>query len=191
MGFQITVFLTLIVYIEGISKDIPVPREMSAAPNLLHFFIVAILVNGFSMLITTMSLVMHHASSGLDMSKWQAKFAIYVSYFFNKFPGVDLPPSKLPPFLFQLLNRTPPDDMEPKKKCFGFGCWYIREKPILGQKINQTEEARLLVTNIPKKEEKDPKQLAIDYYAQIVNYFCFACKSSACIMIMTHMSHMI
>ena len=86
MGFQITVFLTLIVYIEGISKDIPITKEMNAAPRLLHFFIVSILVCGLSMCVTTVTLVMSHAAQGLEMSKWQAKFCIIASYIFHKIP---------------------------------------------------------------------------------------------------------
>ena len=86
MGFQITVFLTLIVYIEGISQKIPVTKEMNGAPRLLHFFIVAILVSGISMCVSTITLVLTHASAGLEMSKWQAQFCIIVSNVFHRLP---------------------------------------------------------------------------------------------------------
>ena len=56
MGFQITVMLTLVVYIEGLSQNLPIMQNINQAPRLLHFFIVSIVVIAVSILVTTVSL---------------------------------------------------------------------------------------------------------------------------------------
>ena len=50
MGFQITVMLTLVVYIEGLSNNLPIMQTIQNAPRLLHFFVLSIIVVALSIL---------------------------------------------------------------------------------------------------------------------------------------------
>ena len=110
MGFQITVMLTLVVYIEGLSQNLPIMQNINQAPRLLHFFIVSIVVIAVSILVTTVSLVISHAAAGFEMTEWQAWCGIKIADGLNRIPGVHLPPSALPPYLFKILDREPPHE---------------------------------------------------------------------------------
>ena len=98
--------------------------------------------------------------------------------------GVHLPPSNLPPYIFEILERERPRDLKSERKICGFECWYQKSDSILGRSWDadkrmlkaDADERNLLVSNVPKvpkSDQKDARVVALEYYAQLVNYFVF------------------
>ena len=155
MGFQITVMLTLVVYIEGLGNDMPIMQDMSQAPRLLHFFVANIVAIAASMIVTTASLVFSHAAKGFEMTKWQAWFCIKCADGLNRIPCVSMPPSSIPPYLFRVIEQIPPADPTPQSSCCGFDCWLKSYKP-----DNDPQDDPIFKTiccYCLQKEEKEPK----------------------------------
>ena len=50
MGYQITLFLTLIVYLELVRYSVPIPKDLSDAPKLATFFVIIIILLGFTIM---------------------------------------------------------------------------------------------------------------------------------------------
>ena len=42
MGYQVTLFLTLVVYLELVSQSVPIPEDTTSVPKLVIFFIIII-----------------------------------------------------------------------------------------------------------------------------------------------------
>ena len=50
LGFQVTLLLTVVIYIDYLQNNIPVFDSFSQTPNLLIYFVVLILLMTFSLL---------------------------------------------------------------------------------------------------------------------------------------------
>merc|ERR1712062_690817 len=63
MGYQMTLFLTLIVYLEIKSHSVPVPENSTSISKLIIFFIVIIILLVLCILVTAITLVVHHETA--------------------------------------------------------------------------------------------------------------------------------
>ena len=48
MGYQITLFLTLMVYLDVVSDSVPIPSDMSTVPIIVVLFMVIIVILAFT-----------------------------------------------------------------------------------------------------------------------------------------------
>ena len=60
MGLQITVLLTMVIFVEVLQTNIPVFGFLDKTPVILVYFIVTILLLCFCLLLTTFTLFLHH-----------------------------------------------------------------------------------------------------------------------------------
>ena len=62
MGLQITVLLTMIIYVEVLQTNIPVFDSYSNTPMILVYFIITILMICFCLLLTSLTLFLYHVN---------------------------------------------------------------------------------------------------------------------------------
>ena len=63
MGFQVTLLLTVVVYVEFLQNNIPPFSSIEETPALLKFFVVLIILLTLSLIITTYTLFLYHLNS--------------------------------------------------------------------------------------------------------------------------------
>ena len=99
MGFQITLLLTVVIYVEYLQDKIPVSYSWEKAPYLLQFFVVMILVIAASLigkaffglfstkrfLVTTHTLFLYHVNSyeSPNFTRGQALVSVGIAKFCN------------------------------------------------------------------------------------------------------------
>merc|ERR1739838_279032 len=101
LGFQVTLLLTVVIYIDYLQNNIPVFDSVGKTPNLLLFFVVMILLMTLSLLVTTHTLFLYHVNSyeSQNFSKSESKVSVGLSkmYSYMSFNMwvVDVPPKVL------------------------------------------------------------------------------------------------
>lgn len=85
MGLQITVLLTMVIYVEVLQTNIPVFDTMGNTPLILSYFIVTILVICFCLLVSTHTLFLYHVNEyeSKNFSKSEAKVSLAFATFCN------------------------------------------------------------------------------------------------------------
>ena len=85
MGLQITVLLTMVIYVEVLQTNIPVFDAIGSTPLMLSYFIVTILVICFCLLVSTHTLFLYHVNEyeSKNFSKTEAKISLGLAKFFN------------------------------------------------------------------------------------------------------------
>ena len=85
MGLQITVLLTMVIYVEVLQTNIPVFDAFENTPLILSYFIVTILVICFCLLVSTHTLFLYHVNEyeSKNFSKTEAKISLGLAKFFN------------------------------------------------------------------------------------------------------------
>ena len=78
MGLQITVLLTMVIYIETLETRIPVFDSFDNTPMILNYFVVTILTISGCMLVTTLTLFLHYVSEyeSQNFSETEAKISL-------------------------------------------------------------------------------------------------------------------
>ena len=66
MGYQITLFLVLIVYLDVISDRVPIPNDINDIPKIVIFFVVIIILLGFTVSVTAVTMVVHFETGWQD-----------------------------------------------------------------------------------------------------------------------------
>ena len=86
MGLQITVLLTMVIYVEILQNNIPVFDSYGNTPLMLVYFIVTICVICFCLLVSTHTLFLYHVNSyeSINFSKTEAKISLIFAKYFNK-----------------------------------------------------------------------------------------------------------
>merc|ERR1739838_1230648 len=98
LGFQVTLLLTVVIYIDYLQNNIPVFDSLGKTPNLLIFFVTMILLMTLSLLVTTHTLFLYHVNSyeSQNFSKSEAKVSVGLSKMFTfmtfKIWEIDVPP---------------------------------------------------------------------------------------------------
>jgi len=81
MGYQLTLFLVLIVYLQIISDQVPIPSDISSVPKLVISFIFIILLLGFAISVTAITMVLHFETGWVDTDeKKLAEWEVNLSY---------------------------------------------------------------------------------------------------------------
>ena len=85
IGLQITILLTMVIYVETLQNSIPVFDSYGNSPLMLTYFIITICVICFCLLISTHTLILHHVHSyeSNNFSKTEATFALGMTRFLN------------------------------------------------------------------------------------------------------------
>ena len=114
MGLQITILLTMVIYVEVLQNNIPVFDSYGNSPLMLTYFIVTICVICFNLLVSTHTLFIYHVNSyeSRNFSKSEARIALGLSRFFNAICcGVW---EIEPPSLVIEITEHPTDDLHTK-----------------------------------------------------------------------------
>ena len=87
MGLQITVLLTMIIYVQVLQTTIPVFDSYSNTPMILMYFIITILMICFCLLLTTFTLFLYHVNEyeSKNFSRMEAKCSIVMAKVVNAF----------------------------------------------------------------------------------------------------------
>ena len=87
MGLQITVLLTMIIYVEVLQTNIPVFDSYSNTPMILVYFIITILMICFCLLLTSLTLFLYHVNEyeSKNFSRMEAKCSIVITKIVNVF----------------------------------------------------------------------------------------------------------
>ncbi|CAG5079167.1 Oidioi.mRNA.OKI2018_I69.PAR.g9188.t1.cds [Oikopleura dioica] len=90
LGFQVTMLLTMIVYLDVLSRNgsrICASDDISIAPRLLIMFLIIAIGSVFAHIIITMNLWCHDKTSDrvFTFDRWRAKFALRCAKFFQVF----------------------------------------------------------------------------------------------------------
>ena len=99
MGYQITLFLVLIVYLEVISDRVPIPNDLSEVPKIVIFFVLIIIMLGFTVSITAVTMVVHFETGWRDtdqkkLTEFEVKLCYGLAQIFNvlfKCLKIDIP----------------------------------------------------------------------------------------------------
>ena len=85
MGFQVTLLLTVVVYVEFLQDNIPPFSTIDDTPDLLKFFVVLIFLLALSLLITTYTLFLYHLNSyeTKNFSRREAQVSRFLAKCFN------------------------------------------------------------------------------------------------------------
>ena len=85
MGLQITVLLSMVIYVDFLQATVPVFDAFGSSPNVLNFFIVAILMLCVCLLVSTHTLFIYNVSEyeSKNFSKTEAKISIGLAKMFN------------------------------------------------------------------------------------------------------------
>merc|ERR1739838_1288584 len=85
LGFQVTLLLTVVIYIDYLQNNIPVFDSLGKTPNLLLFFVIMILLMTLSLLVTTHTLFLYHVNSyeSQNFSKSEASVSLVLAKLFN------------------------------------------------------------------------------------------------------------
>ena len=85
MGLQITVLLTMVIFVEVLQTNIPVFGFLDKTPVILIYFIVTILLLCFCLLLTTFTLFLHHINEydSKNFSKTEAKISVFIARLLN------------------------------------------------------------------------------------------------------------
>jgi len=87
MGLQITILLTMVIYIDLLQDNMPVFDAYGNSPLLLNYFIVTIVANCLCLLVSTHTLFLYHVSEyeSVNFSASEAKTNIFLARVFNIF----------------------------------------------------------------------------------------------------------
>ena len=114
MGLQITVLLTMVIYVEVLQSNIPVFDSYGNTPLMLTYFIVTICVICICLLVSTHTLFLYHVNSyeSKNFSKSEAKISLFLAKIFNRLScGIwDIEP----PQLVIDITQHPTDDLHLK-----------------------------------------------------------------------------
>ena len=85
MGLQITVLLTMIIYVENLQTKIPVFDSYPNTPMILVYFIITILMICFCLLLTSFTLFLYHVNEyeSKNFSRMEAKCSIVIAKIVN------------------------------------------------------------------------------------------------------------
>ena len=83
MGLQITLLLTLVVFIQLLQDEVPVWQLYRNTPKILVYFVVVMVVMSFTIIISVWTLYLHHMNDEElhNFGPIRAKIAIYLAYF--------------------------------------------------------------------------------------------------------------
>ena len=85
MGFQITLLLTVVVYVEYLQNNIPTFSTIEETPALLQFFVILIILLTLALVITTYTLFLYHLNSyeTKNFSRTEAKISRFLAKCFT------------------------------------------------------------------------------------------------------------
>ena len=85
MGLQITVLLTMIIYVQVLQTNIPVFDSYANTPMILVYFIITILMICFCLLLTSLTLFLYHVNEyeSKNFSRMEAKLSIVITKIVN------------------------------------------------------------------------------------------------------------
>ena len=85
MGLQITVLLTMVIYVEVLQNNIPVFDSYGNTPLMLTYFIVTIIVICVCLLVSTYTLFLYHVNSyeSKNFSRTEANLSLLFTRFCN------------------------------------------------------------------------------------------------------------
>ena len=85
MGFQITLLLTVVVYVEYLQNNIPTFSSIEETPALLRFFVILILLLTIALVTTTYTLFLYHLNSyeTKNFSRTEAKISRFLAKCFS------------------------------------------------------------------------------------------------------------
>ena len=85
MGFQVTLLLTVVVYVEFLQNNIPPFSSIEDTPSLLKFFVVLIILLALSLIITTYTQFLYYLNSyeTKKFSRTEAKVSRFLAKCFN------------------------------------------------------------------------------------------------------------
>ena len=85
MGFQVTLLLTVVVYVEFLQDNIPPFSTIEDTPDLLKFFVVLIILLALSLIITTYTHFLYYLNSyeTKNFSRREAKVSRFLAKCFN------------------------------------------------------------------------------------------------------------
>ena len=85
MGFQITLLLTVVVYVEYLQNNIPTFSSIEETPALLQFFVILIILLTLALVITTYTLFLYHLNSyeTKNFSRTEAKISRFLAKCFT------------------------------------------------------------------------------------------------------------
>merc|ERR1712176_301103 len=87
IGFQVTMLLTMIVYLDVLSSSVPIFKDMSIAPRLLIMFMIIAIGSVLAHIIITLNLWCNDKNSDrvFTFDKFRAKLAYRCAKFFQIF----------------------------------------------------------------------------------------------------------
>ena len=97
MGLQITVLLTMVIYVEILQSNIPVFDTYGNTPLILIYYIVTIMMICFSLLLSTHTLFVYHVNEyeSKNFSKTEAKISVglakVINFMYGRVWEIDLP----------------------------------------------------------------------------------------------------
>ena len=85
MGFQVTLLLTVVVYVEFLQDNIPPFSTIEDTPDLLKFFVVLIILLALSLIITTYTHFLYYLNSyeTKNFSRREAQVSRFLAKCFN------------------------------------------------------------------------------------------------------------
>jgi len=103
IGFQVTMLLTMIVYLDVLSNSVPIFTDMSIAPRLLIMFMIIAVGSVLAHIIITMNLWCHDKNSDrvFTFGKFRAKLAYRCATFFQIFKDGEY---SIPGVVMKLVN---------------------------------------------------------------------------------------
>ena len=114
MGLQITVLLTMVIYVEILQNNIPVFDSYGNTPLMLIYFIVTIIVICVCLLVSTHTLFLYHVNSyeSKNFSRTEAKLSLLLARFCN---ALSCGLWEIEPPLYVLeISAHPTDDLHKK-----------------------------------------------------------------------------
>ena len=85
MGLQITVLLSMVIYVEFLQATVPVFDAFGSSPYILNFFILAILMICVCLLVSTHTLFLYYVTEyeSKNFTKTEAKVSVGLANIFN------------------------------------------------------------------------------------------------------------
>ena len=109
MGFQVTILLALVVYIEIIRDSVPIWANRGDVPIVIWLFIITVIVNAWCCLVTCLSLFMHFIDDDhlFNYNSVIAKLTRYIAIGYNWITGsIGWFPYTIPTIILLLSNAA-------------------------------------------------------------------------------------